>query len=173
MQLLAFTNGPGGFTGVRIGFSTAKMLQLTLNIPLICVNALHTIAYEYRSGQLENRQYKKIVVIMDARLEEYFTQQFMVKSNKVVALNEPHLVKSDNVSNFLPKDDNFLLAGSAKFKIMYETNNNPIIRQTEDKIKSSNIALMAQEIYKNNIVSNDHEILYLRKALITKRKDTT
>ncbi len=37
---IAFSNGPGSYTGLRIGMSTAKGLCYALNKPLICVDTL-------------------------------------------------------------------------------------------------------------------------------------
>jgi len=42
--------GPGSFTGLRIGFSIAKGLALSLSIPFAAVPTLDCIAWQYRSG---------------------------------------------------------------------------------------------------------------------------
>lgn len=44
MQAIAVSAGPGSYTGLRIGVSTAKGLCYGLNIPLIAVNTLDVIA---------------------------------------------------------------------------------------------------------------------------------
>lgn len=33
-------NGPGSFTGIRVAISCAKALQISLNVPVVCVNTL-------------------------------------------------------------------------------------------------------------------------------------
>ena len=38
-------NGPGSFTGLRIGFSIAKAISLSLNIPFFPISTLETIAF--------------------------------------------------------------------------------------------------------------------------------
>jgi tRNA threonylcarbamoyladenosine biosynthesis protein TsaB len=48
MQAIAVSAGPGSYTGLRIGVSTAKGLCYGLNIPLISVDTLDVIAQETR-----------------------------------------------------------------------------------------------------------------------------
>ena len=45
LNLVACMKGPGSFTGLRIGFSTAKGLCLALGIPLAAVPTLDCLAY--------------------------------------------------------------------------------------------------------------------------------
>jgi tRNA threonylcarbamoyladenosine biosynthesis protein TsaB len=45
LDLVACMKGPGSFTGLRIGFSTAKGLSLALGIPLAAVPTLDCMAY--------------------------------------------------------------------------------------------------------------------------------
>jgi tRNA threonylcarbamoyladenosine biosynthesis protein TsaB len=45
LELVACMKGPGSFTGLRIGFSTAKGLSLALGIPLAAVPTLDCMAY--------------------------------------------------------------------------------------------------------------------------------
>ena len=47
LSLVACMNGPGSFTGLRIGFSCAKGLALSLDIPFIAVPSLDCMAYPY------------------------------------------------------------------------------------------------------------------------------
>lgn len=46
--LVAVTKGPGSFTGLRIGVTTAKMLAYASGIPAVGINTLDYIAYRYR-----------------------------------------------------------------------------------------------------------------------------
>jgi tRNA threonylcarbamoyladenosine biosynthesis protein TsaB len=50
LQAIAVTGGPGSYTGLRIGMSTAKGLCYVLNIPLIIENTLKVMAASYQEA---------------------------------------------------------------------------------------------------------------------------
>ena len=64
---IAVTSGPGSFTGLRIGFSTAKGMALGLHKPLIPVPTLDTLAQNGAGVQ------GLIVPIMNARRGQVYT----------------------------------------------------------------------------------------------------
>lgn len=45
VELLALTIGPGSFTGLRIGVSTAKGFIMARNIPVVCVSTFEALAW--------------------------------------------------------------------------------------------------------------------------------
>ena len=56
LQAIAVTAGPGSYTGLRIGMSTAKGLCYVLNVPLIAVNTLKVMAVANRQLAMGPRQ---------------------------------------------------------------------------------------------------------------------
>lgn len=44
LEAIAVTNGPGSYTGLRIGVTTAKTFAYTLQIPLVGINTLDALA---------------------------------------------------------------------------------------------------------------------------------
>jgi len=67
LDLIAVSNGPGSFTGLRIGCATGKGLGLALDIPVVSVPTLEAMAYNlYGYGKL-------ICPIMDAKRSHVYT----------------------------------------------------------------------------------------------------
>ena len=83
--------GPGSYTGLRIGLSTAKGLCFALKIPLIAINTLETIASSAMNDiQTENLDFTSDLLIcpmIDARRMEVFTA---VYDSSVEEIYEPH-----------------------------------------------------------------------------------
>lgn len=66
---IAVTVGPGSFTGVRVGLSTAKALALALNKPLLGFDTLSLIA---KSAHLED----DTLILIDTKRGDYYGQIF-------------------------------------------------------------------------------------------------
>lgn len=71
VDAFAVSEGPGSYTGLRIGVSTAKGLAFALSKPLIGINTLRAMA---AGGPLEKGA--QIVAVLDARRMEVYTQTF-------------------------------------------------------------------------------------------------
>jgi tRNA threonylcarbamoyladenosine biosynthesis protein TsaB len=166
LDLIAFTNGPGSFTGIRVGYSCAKALAISTNLPVFALSSLEAIAYSYLQ-ELRNG-IGKILVVNDARLEEFFIQEFVLENDCLKASFEPMMIGALELKNFLP-DEKFLLAGSAK-NIIKDQIKNAVILQKEDFIDAKNIALLAMENYRKQEGSVQNQALYIRKPKISERK---
>ncbi len=70
LDCIAVSNGPGSFTGVRIGVSAVKGIAQPLNIPCVSVSTTEIIA-----KPLENTGCYAVAV-MDARCNQVYTAQF-------------------------------------------------------------------------------------------------
>lgn len=73
LDLIAVTNGPGSFTGVRIGLATARGLALAAGRPLAGVTTLEALAAA-PSG--DERRGRLIVAVLDARRDQVYGQFF-------------------------------------------------------------------------------------------------
>ncbi len=70
LKAVAVSQGPGSYTGLRIGVSAAKGLCYALNIPLIAVDTVQTLASQ--AGVADG----KIIPMLDARRMEVYSAIF-------------------------------------------------------------------------------------------------
>ncbi|KAF2509958.1 tRNA (adenosine(37)-N6)-threonylcarbamoyltransferase complex dimerization subunit type 1 TsaB [Flavobacterium zhairuonense] len=70
LKAVAVSQGPGSYTGLRIGVSAAKGLCYALNIPLIAVDTLETLASRVSVSE------GKIIPMLDARRMEVYNEVF-------------------------------------------------------------------------------------------------
>ncbi|WP_394773814.1 tRNA (adenosine(37)-N6)-threonylcarbamoyltransferase complex dimerization subunit type 1 TsaB [Flavobacterium sp.] len=70
LAAIAVSQGPGSYTGLRIGVSAAKGLCFALNIPLIAIDTLQTLASQ------ANVSDGKIIPMIDARRMEVYSEVF-------------------------------------------------------------------------------------------------
>lgn len=68
LHAVAVSEGPGSYTGLRIGVSSAKGMAYALGIPIIAVNTLRAMAYALRTGV----ESSLLIPMIDARRMEVF-----------------------------------------------------------------------------------------------------
>ncbi len=66
---VAINEGPGSYTGLRIGSSLAKGLCFTLNVPLLAIPGMHGLGQWLLEN---NKQLKGVWVMIDARRDEVY-----------------------------------------------------------------------------------------------------
>jgi tRNA threonylcarbamoyladenosine biosynthesis protein TsaB len=69
LDAVAITSGPGSYTGLRIGTSTAKGICYSLDIPLISISTLDLLAFE---ANRDNHNEFYLCPLIDARRMEVY-----------------------------------------------------------------------------------------------------
>lgn len=81
LDAVAVSEGPGSYTGLRIGVSTAKGLAYGLQIPLLAVSTLQAMAMG--AAQQEYREDALYIPMIDARRKEVYTALFNARNQAV------------------------------------------------------------------------------------------
>ncbi len=89
LGLLAFSCGPGAFTGVRLGATVVQALGWAHCVPVVAVPSLQALAHAY--ARLHGAR-APIVCVVDAKMGEVFTAIYQVASTgQVTELQAPAL----------------------------------------------------------------------------------
>lgn len=81
LDAVAVTVGPGSFTGLRIGFSTAQGLAFGADIPVIPVSTLQVMAQTYRRKYAADMGSSyTVMTLLDARMGEFNCAVYQLNS---------------------------------------------------------------------------------------------
>jgi tRNA threonylcarbamoyladenosine biosynthesis protein TsaB len=108
LSAVAVSNGPGSYTGLRIGLATAKGICFALDKPLICLPTLQVLA-----SAAPKEKGSLLLPLLDARRMEVYAAVYSCTVEEI-APQEAHILNQESFQEFKP-----ILAfgnGSAKWK---------------------------------------------------------
>jgi tRNA threonylcarbamoyladenosine biosynthesis protein TsaB len=97
LDAIAFTRGPGAFTGVRIGTSVAQGLSVSSGLPLIAISSLAVLAQS--SHRLTANQ--GCLAALDARMSEVYFGAYQANDNGLMVALQDDQVASPTELKFL------------------------------------------------------------------------
>jgi len=107
LQGVVVSIGPGSYTGLRIGVSTAKGMAYSLGIPVITVSTLESIAQGAKQQAGDNCD---IVPMIDARRMEVFAARY--DSNMNLLDNVAAVIVDENAYSELLREKEVLFCGN-------------------------------------------------------------
>lgn len=97
LQAVAVSGGPGSYTGLRIGVSTAKGICYAAGLPLIAVSSLESmsnyVSTNYLTPELSIDDTTLFCPMIDARRMEVYTSIYNIKGEQV------RKIKADIIDN--------------------------------------------------------------------------
>ncbi len=161
----AISNGPGSFTGVRIGISVIKGLSISQNNPCVAVSTLHSMALNYIESDCI------VCAVMDARCNQVYNALFDIKDGNVKRLCDDRALMCDELLSELKtlsqKNKPIIIVGDGTdiFYPLCEGIEN--IKKSHPKTRFQNavsVGLIALEEFKKGNTLSSEELLpaYLR-----------
>ncbi|MCU7614533.1 tRNA (adenosine(37)-N6)-threonylcarbamoyltransferase complex dimerization subunit type 1 TsaB [Chryseobacterium sp. GMJ5] len=111
INAICLGKGPGSYTGLRIGASSAKGFCYGLKVPLIAINSLESMIEPFL-GQ----NYDFIVPLIDARRMEVYTAVYDGKTGKEMASTEAKVLDESSFEEYKDKKVIFVGDGAKKAK---------------------------------------------------------
>jgi tRNA threonylcarbamoyladenosine biosynthesis protein TsaB len=150
IDAVSVTGGPGSYTGLRVGLSTAKGLCYALNKPLIMINTLEVMAYAsiIKTGHPTEAEGTVLFCPMiDARRMEVFTALYNSHLGEIIRPSAMVLDESSFQSELFAQKIIFSGSGSTKAKIIQHPN--AFFANVENTVETlSVLALMAYKASK-------------------------
>lgn len=163
LSAIAISKGPGSYTGLRIGVSTAKGLCFALDIPLISVDTLAILA---QSIQVESGV---IIPLLDARRMEVYQAVFDV--NHQFLLPTEAVIVDENTYDYWFEKSKVHFVGDAVTKIKTVLNHpNAIFYEDIFPSSSQMCAPAFQKFIKNDFENVAYfEPFYLKDFIVLKK----
>jgi tRNA threonylcarbamoyladenosine biosynthesis protein TsaB len=173
IDAIAVSKGPGSYTGLRIGVSTAKGLCYSLDKPLISINTLKAMANGFViQNNLQNSN-ALFCPMIDARRMEVYCAVFDDKGIETSGM-EAKIIDSDSFVEILgQKKVYFFGDGASKCKEFLSQHANAII--VEDFVNSAtDMTKIAFSKFKKKEFENTayFEPLYLKEFIVLKKNNS-
>jgi len=145
LDAIAVSKGPGSYTGLRIGVSTAKGLCYALDKPLIAVDTLAAMARKVNKFNFKN---SLVCPMIDARRLEVYCALFN-KENEIISPVSAVILNESSFSGFLSSSEIIFLGdGAGKFAPLVIGTTNAIFLQNENP-SAEYVGIIAEEKYLN------------------------
>ncbi len=162
---IAVSKGPGSYTGLRIGVSTAKGLCFSLDKPLISISTLASLA-----NTISVEKNAIIIALLDARRMEVYSAVFDNNHNQIREI-KAEIIDEDAFSEYLSKGKVYFLGdGAEKCKTVIKNDNAIFLDEYFPSAKQ-----MAKLSYEKHKISDTEDVayfepFYLKDFMVTTSK---
>lgn len=163
ISCVAVDNGPGLFTGLRVGVASGKAIAQALRVPMIAVSSLDLLAFPLRFTD------RRIAAVVDARRNEVFWAFYRQVPGGVQRLSEPTVSSPDDLAaELLASPAETLLVGDGAVRYAeHFTDRSDVEIAGGDLAYPSARSLVqlahAQALREDWVRPHEIELLYLRK----------
>ena len=155
LDAVATSMGPGSYTGLRIGVSTAKGLCYAMEKPLIAVDTLAAMAYgfkDYKTTRLQDYKLESTDILcpmIDARRMEVYSAFFNEQLERISETNA--IIIEENSFMEMKQNNHLYLFGDGADKLASLFENDESITVVEKfHCSAAYMAELADKAFKNN-----------------------
>ena len=161
LDAVAISDGPGSYTGLRVGASTAKAICYAQDIPLIAVSTLQGIAHQYDRG------HSIVLSTLDARRMEVYGAFYQEKQE----ISDVQSIIWDEayIKELTSKHPDIFICGTGVEKAKDLFDPYPSIQYEEIECRASYLVLPAWDKYqaKDFVDIAYHSPNYFKKPNVT------
>lgn len=167
IDCIAVSGGPGSFTGLRIGSSTAKGLAHVWNLPIVSVPTLEVLAHNISQTEC------LICPLMDARRGQVYTAVYAYDENQIIPLTEMMATEVPQIVEIIRaygKKVIFLGDGfkpnAAKIHELMDDNSYYVAAPQNNIQRAASLAMIGLQYAKAGRLQSylEHVPIYLRKS---------
>jgi len=143
LDAIALSQGPGSYTGLRIGVSVAKGICYALNKPLIAVDTLQAIAF---AAAIDHTSDVLFCPMIDARRMEVYTAIYN-SENEIVDHLQAKIIDSNSFINYFNEGKKILFCGNGAEKCK-EVITSPSAQFSSIKCSSKHLISLSEKRFK-------------------------
>lgn len=179
IDAVAVAKGPGSYTGLRIGVSTAKGLCFTLEKPLIAINTLEAMAYQLSiiNYQLGGTPLPILLCpMLDARRMEVYCAVYKADTLEILEPTQAKIIDETSFADLLENHQIIFFGdGAEKCRTILGGNPNAIVLNHTIFPSAKSIGALAIPAFEQQQFENvaDFEPFYLKEFVGTTPKKTS
>lgn len=169
LAAVAVSMGPGSYTGLRIGVSTAKGLCYALDIPLIAINTLEAMANGFKSLNVSDSAF--FCPMIDARRMEVYAAVYNQQLEEILPV-AARIIDAESFSGLL-ENQQIVFFGDGAMKCSDVLAGSPNARFSADFLNSAkDFTSLAYEKFREGKFEDVayFEPFYLKDFLVTQPK---
>ena len=163
ISCVAVDNGPGLFTGLRVGVASGKAIAQALRVPMIAVSSLDLLAFPLRFSD------RRIAAVVDARRSEVFWAFYRQVPGGLQRITEPRVsTPSELAAELLANPAETVLAGDGAVRyadVLSERSDVEIAGGDHQYPSARSLVQLAhaKALREDWVRPQEIELLYLRK----------
>ena len=171
VDAIAFSRGPGSFVSLRLGIGVVQGLAWSVDRPVIPISSLAATAQSALSSGSEHLQTSKILVALDARMNEVFSGLFEINADGVLNSIEPEQVCSpESIVKYANEDTLGVGIGFERYELLTSLHSSLGGLSADIWPKASSVLTLAEHWLESNdpLPADQAQPVYLRNDVAKK-----